>query len=147
MIEEVFVTRAFGCFGAHAAVGSAGAVAAFVGEEFVAVDAQEFACRKAVLTFESVSESASERAAFDVAEFGDFDARGVEFECRAHGREKARGQARGYFDEEGFVAERVDAVDDVIEIFEVEGFEGLGAEDFLERSDVGVGVNAQEVVA
>ena len=131
--------------GAEARLGAAGRVVPLVGEQFVAVDAEELAVGPlGTRSLELAAQCAGQRTALHLPELVDVNARGVEFEGGTHRREEEGTRAGGHADEQRFVAQAVDGVDDAVVVAQGERVGGLGREDVLYGRDLGVGVDVEQ---
>ena len=70
MVEQVGVTRAKFCFGAHALLGSACGVMAFVFQKFIGIDAFELTAGILVILLETLAQCTGQRITLDLPELG-----------------------------------------------------------------------------
>lgn len=127
------------------AAGSFGRGFTFIGEEFVAVDTEEFSLGVAFLLLEALTKGAREWTAGDFPEFGYTDSGGVEFEGGSHGGVEFGFGCGGHLDQEHLVFEGVDGVDYIVVAVEIEAVDGFGGEDLFSCVDVGVGIDSKQI--
>ena len=119
---------------------------AFVLKQFVGIDARELVLGELLVALESVAQSTRQGVALHLPELGHLDAGGVELEGSTHRRVETRLGLRGKEDEQCLVLQRVDGIDDIVVLVEVERVGGLFGKDLLKGSNLGRGVDGQESI-
>ena len=80
-------------------------------------------------------------------ELGDLDSCGVEFQGSAHRGEKLGFRLASQEDEGCLILQRVDSIDDVVVVFQMEFGSTLLAEDLLQGRDLCRGIDAEQALA
>ena len=113
-------------------------------EQLVTKHTLELLGREMLVALEAVAQGTSEGVALHLPELGDLNACGVKFQGGTHRGEELGTRLASHEDEEGFVLEGVDGVDDVVVAAEVELVGGLFRENLLQGGDVCRGIDAEE---
>ena len=116
-------------------------------EHLLAVDAHELAGGAAVHVLELLAEGGAERTAAHLPELSHAYERGVHLEGCAHGREQGGTGLAGTEHEQRLVLEAVYGVDDVVVGVEGEVIGGVGGINLLQRQDVGIGTDFEQMTA
>ena len=122
-----------------------------VGKALGAVDAFEFSAGKHARALESVAQRAGKRTTRHLAKLGGGYFRRINFQGRAHRREKCPSRRRGLVcaaqNQVGLAGESVDGVDGIVVGADVEACPVFGLIGGDEASDVGIGVDVEEAPA
>ena len=115
-------------------------------EQLVTKHTLELLGREMLVALEAVAQGTSEGVALHLPELGDLDACGVEFQGGTHRREELGFRLASHQDEQGFVLERVDGVDDIVIGVETEAVCGVGSEELVNGGDLGSRVDGVQTL-
>ena len=118
-----------------------------VGNELFAKHAAEFPARQTLRLLELAAQRGSQRTALHLPKFGNRNLRRVHFQGGAHRGEENRFRVGGAANEQHFVFQTVDGINDIVIGSEVEIVSGLFAVDFHQGLDFRLWINAQEAFA
>ena len=119
-----------------------------VGEDLVAIDAEELAGREGANRLELVAQGAGKRITLYLGELGDLYPGRIEFAGGAHaGEDLYVRQARGGVDEQSFVGQRVDGINNKVESGKWKVERILRRIALLDGCDVGVGIDQEQAFA
>ncbi len=146
VVEEVGVAGTEFGLGTHTLLRATGGVMAFILKQFVGIDARELVLGELLVALEAVAQSTRQGVALHLPELGHLDAGGVKLEGSTHRREETRLGLCGQQDEQCLVLQRVDGIDDIVVLVEVETVGGLFGKDLLKGSDLCRGVDSKESI-
>lgn len=141
-----------GAVGLHFVVGTVGigefADYAILQRTLLAIHTEEFAGREGLVVFEAIAYGACQRVAIHLPKFCNGNLRRVHLEGCTHRREEVAmsfvGETRGMKYETCLVLERVDAVDDIVILVEVEIFGSLFRIEACKSRDVSIGIDVEQ---